>query len=698
MDCKMCDLCRGTSQPGLLGRILSGASTAKDLKSVRVMLLVDNPTATDEAAGRVFFGKSCDAFVNLLEQAGISRDEVYVTALTKCHTDTPDKLKPAQKTACGQILAAEFKLTDPDIVIPMGTHSVRWCGGVGTINQRRGNARQVNLYGRERVVLPIFHPGTVGDRPGNKEYILKDVANLADIFHDGLKKREGLDYRYLETVPEIEAELRRMQNESQVLSFDIESTTLNPWLPEARVVSINLSDRPKYGVSIPLYHPESPLIIHREDGTEDYSQVEYVVSVLKELLEDARIPKVAHNGKFDTKYLQVSLGIHVAWFCFDTMYGHYIAVSEELNTQGLKSQTWEFIPDMGGYDDELDDFKEALPEAKRHNYGNIPWNILKSYGAADADCALRLFYLYSKMIAEEHQWQVLMDEIMMPACAALRDMEINGLKVDRQLAASYAEAYAQEKQRIESALNTCSALKELEAEASMRWAERQRIASIPRKERTREEQAKFEQYKKYQNWSFNWASTAQVSDLLFNRLGLTTEVTNDSGKMSTNEEALKEMALHHEVPRLMLELRKVNILIGLVVNKIPTLLDSEGLLHPSFNQCGTVTGRLSSQDPNIQQMPRAAENPTLFQYHHEPKGLFVSRYGDMGCMLNADYSALEVRLAAVISGDQRMLEAFLSGADFHKSAAAMIWGVPVEKVGKDLRTQSKSVTFGVKNS
>lgn len=97
---------------------------------------------------------------------------------------------------------------------------------------------------------------------------------------------------------------------------------------------------------------------------------------------------------------------------------------------------------------------------------------------------------------------------------------------------------------------------------------------------------------------------------------------------------------------------------------------------------------------NFQQMPRKAEVPTLFQYQNEPKALFTSQFGDMGCMVNIDYSALEMRIAGVISGDETLLKAFQSGKDLHKSTASLVWNVPIEEVSKDLRTKAKSVNFG----
>ena len=121
-------------------------------------------------------------------------------------------------------------------------------------------------------------------------------------------------------------------------------------------------------------------------------------------------------------------------------------------------------------------------------------------------------------------------------------------------------------------------------------------------------------------------------------MGLVTTVTTAKGELSTNETAMTEIRTQHEIPDLLLELRKVSTLNNMFIQKLPTMRDAKDIIHSSFNLTGTVTGRLSSESPNFQQIPRKAEeNPLLFQYHSEPKALFVSRFGENGCIMNADY-------------------------------------------------------------
>ena len=159
---------------------------------------------------------------------------------------------------------------------------------------------------------------------------------------------------------------------------------------------------------------------------------------------------------------------------------------------------------------------------------------------------------------------------------------------------------------------------------------------------------------------------------------------------------MAELKKQHEIPALLLELKKVNTLNNMFIKKLPLLRDKNDIVHSSFSLTGTVTGRTSSSDPNMQQIPRkAGDNPLLFQYHNEPKSLFISRFGENGCIINIDYSALEMRLAAIISADKKMTQAFLSGVDIHKANASYMYNIPIEEVTKDARTKAKSLGFGI---
>lgn len=652
------------------------------------MIIADCPSEMENKRNIVFGGKSSNNLRKALESRDIDLDEIYFTYAVKCPVPEDKEPSPAHLKVCIDYLLAEIDVVNPEIIVPMGNIAMKAVLGKVGLMKNRGKAVVVD----NRIILPTYHPRATLRKPAYKDFLLKDLDTLADLYKNGMNQTSTVLYKVLDNWQDCISELDKLEDgclndpEKDWLVFDIETTGKNPFTAKSKIVCISLTNEERNGITIPLYHKESPLW-GDERGV--------VVKRLKKLLENPDVKKAAHNGKFDIKWLKVFLGITVKRFVFDTMFAHYIAVSEELGTQGLKGLAWEYT-DMGGYDNELDEFRAKLPEDIRYNYDNIPWDILSKYAAADVDCTLRLLHIFLPMIEENEKWKILMEQILMPACWSITNMEISGMYMDDKLAEWYKTEYDTELNRIKDRLESYPEVIEIEREKLEMYAQRQAILkSVPAKDRTEEQKQFVKNTQKYKDYKFNWSSVQQLQDLLFNRLKLVTTIKTDTGAFSTGAEALEEMSTQHEIPNLMFEYRKISTLNNMFIQKLPDLRDETGHIHPSFNPTGTVTGRMSSEDPNAQQFPRKSEDPTLFQYHHEPKKLFISRFGDNGCILQFDYSQLELRVAGMISGDQNLLKIYLSGQDLHKATASMVWGVPIDEVGKEMRTNAKAVNFGI---
>lgn len=675
MECKLCELFQKATHPCVGGE---GDRKAK------VLFIQDTLGELDDLSNRPFVTKPSIALKKSLELRGIT--STFFTSLVKCYSEKD--ISKSCVRSCENYLIEEVKEIDPEIIVPMGNESLKFCTGRVGLMKVRGSAQEVELLGRKRIILPTVNPNNVPKKPLYKSYLLKDLDTLKDLYENGMTQITGVTYKSLETVEDVISELRRMQSSNRIV-FDIETTGKSPYGDYSKIVCISLTDKSHYGVVIPLYHRDTPF---------STSELEVIAGELKILLESP-IPKSAHNGKFDIEWLRVKMGINVNNFDFDTLLGHYLAVSEEQGTQGLKSQAWEFT-DMGGYDNELDEYVKGLTDGEgvesRYNYDRVPYSILKTYAIADVDCCFRLVEIYKPMIDGNAMWKQLMKEILMPASYTLSVIEENGMKLDMNLANEYIQEYENEIKRITDRLYQFPEVLQIEKEKLALFTQVTALKKIPVKERTEEEKQKIKEYNKYKDYRFNFNSFSQLRELLFDKLGLVTTVTTDKGELSTNEVAMNELKTQHEIPKLLLELRKVNTLNNMFITKLPTMRDAQDILHSSFSLSGTVTGRTSSENPNFQQLPRKAdENPLLFQYHHEPKSLFVSRFGDKGVIMNADYSALEMRISAIISGDKKMTQAFLSGVDIHKSNASYMWRIPIEEVTKDLRTKAKSLGFGI---
>lgn len=655
-------------------------------RNSKIMFIQDFVIPLESKRGAQFQGKSCDELRTNMKEIGIDLDDVYWTSVIKC--PLPDDFyKPTIKESrtCSDTLFAEIQIIDPDIIVPMGNLALKYTLNRSDLTKVRGNAQEVEIEGRKRIVLPIIHPRQALKKPIYKSKIKQDLQTLKLMIDEGLHEVTEVKYTSLETVDEALSEIDRLNREAEWLSFDLETTGLSPFESTSKIVCISLTDAPRRGCVIPLYHKETPFTT-AELGT--------VVKALRKLLENPDIKKVAHNGKFDIKWLHTWLDINVANFCFDTMLAHYICISEEQGTQGLKSLAWEFT-DMGGYDNALDEYKQNLPEAIRNNYDNIPWHILSTYAVADVDCCIRLKDIFYPKIWANKKWKVLMTDFLMPGSYALRQLEEDGMVISTNVIERFNETYSAEIERIQNKLESYPEVVEIERERAEKYKERQAIGLIKKADRTEEEQKKFEAYKKFSDPKFSWSSPAQLKELLFDKLGLTTTVRTDKGALSTGEDALIEMSEQHELPLLMLELRKVTTLNNMFIKKLPDMRDSKGKIHPVYNLTGTVTGRLASENPNFQQMPRKAEVPSLFQYQNEPKSMFISQFGKNGLVCNLDYSQLELRVAGIISNDSVLTEVYKSGIDLHIATASKTFGVPIEEVTKDLRTKAKGVGFGI---
>lgn len=684
MSCKKCKLGEFFDNTCLKG---VGSKTAK------VMFVSEAPLVADEERGTNFSDGITEKFKAALGKRGIPEEDIYFTSIAKCPSidvrmDENDEqyvhaedVEPDDKICkvCAEYFYKELEEIQPKIIVPLDNKSMKYTMGKIGITKARGKAIESDGV----IYLPMLNFRFMGKRPAYKSLIQADLKTLRDLYHDGMTEVQSVDWKALNTVEEVVAELDRLQN-SEYIVFDLETTGLDAFSETSKIICIALSDKEKYGRAIPLFHRDSPF------DTETLWNV--IIPKLKVLLENDT-EKVAHNGKFDTKWLKEVLKITVNNFKFDTQIAHYLAVSEEAGTQGLKGLAWEYT-DLGGYDNALDKFRDSLPEAIRYNYDNIPWDVLSEYASGDVDATARLRAIFKPMIDSNPEWYNLFYNILMPASDMLRDVESVGLMMDEKLINKYEVDYDIELQRIEYQLASYPEVVAMERFYQDLYEKRVFIMKRKKSERTAEEQAFVEKSKNYENFKFNWGSVNQLKELLFTRLGLTTTYLTDKGALSTGEDALVEMSSQHELPRLMLERRKIATLKGMFIDKLPKMRRKGGYVFPTFNLTGTVTGRLSSENPNVQQIPRQAGNPDVFQFTHEIKRMFISRFGNDGCMLNIDYSALELRVAGIIAKDKNLIDIFKSGLDLHKSVASKVFNVPFEDVDKDLRTKAKAVSFG----
>ena len=414
------------------------------------------------------------------------------------------------------------------------------------------------------------------------------------------------------------------------VAFDTETTGLD--VLNDTLVGISLSIKEREAFYIPIEH--------RYFGAPQQLDTDLVVRKLKSVMEDPGLIKIAHNLKFDAAIL-ANVGIEVAGPLYDTMIESYVLNSSAVPQHSLDKLALKHL------DVSTTKYEDIVGKGKNQiTFDMVEIEKATDYAAEDADIALRLHNtLWAKLEPTKPLRNVFRD-IDMPLVPVLMRIELNGVLLD------------------EAALRQQSA--ELQS----------RIETV--------EQAVY----RNAGATFNLSSPKQISEVLFDQLGLKSSRKTSSGKMSTSEAVLSELAAHHEVPRLLLEHRSLFKLKSTYTDKLPELINKRtGRVHTSFNQAVASTGRLSSVDPNLQNIPiRTAEGKRI-------REAFIADPGSI--LISIDYSQIELRLMAHLSSDPGLLDAFARGEDVHRFTASEVFDCPPESVSSDQRRHAKAINFGL---
>ncbi len=387
-------------------------------------------------------------------------------------------------------------------------------------------------------------------------------------------------------------------------------------------------------VGISLAATEGEAVYVPVDGVGTHLRLKEVIAKLKPILEDERVSKIGQNLKYDIQVLERS-GIELAGISFDTMIASYL-LNPTKRGHGMDDLAIEFLGCRKIA------FKDVL--AKRESLAEVPIEEVTDYACEDADVALRLARRLRPML-EERELMELFRICEMPLVPVLAGMEAAGVRVN----ADYLSRFG----------------KDLGAQVD---GLQRRIWDAAGGE-------------------FNISSPVQLSEVLFEKLGLTPGKKTKTG-YSTSADVLEKLAEEHEVPLMVLEFRRLSKLKSTYTDALVKAADENQKVHASFNQTVTATGRLSSSEPNLQNIPvRTEEGKRIRQ-------AFVPSEDGM-VFLSADYSQIELRFLAHYSGDAAMIDAFSREEDIHRRVAAEVFGVDPEDVEEDMRRRAKAVNFGI---
>ncbi|RTZ93626.1 MAG: DNA polymerase I [Deltaproteobacteria bacterium] len=448
----------------------------------------------------------------------------------------------------------------------------------------------------------------------------------------GLKQKKTLDsvrHEDYETVTS-ETALKKWLagiEKKKTFSVDLETTSEDPL--HAEIVGISLALTPGEACYIPVRH----------ETTTPATQLarEALLKHLRPYLENPTYGKVGQNLKYDTRVL-MNYGIHLQGIVCDAMVADYL-LNPTKRTHNLDNMSIEYL----GH--QPISFKEVTGKAgAKDGFWQVPVAEATRYAAEDADLALRLCDYLSPKVREQGMGN-LYESIELPLISVLAEMEHHGVKVD---------------------LNHLRDLsKELEIKMTRLEEKIHRLAGEP----------------------FNINSPKQLSVILFDKLGLKSIKKTKTGR-STNVDVLTALSLEHELPALVLEYRSFSKLKSGFVDALPKLVDAQtGRIHTSFNQTVASTGRLSSSNPNLQNIPIRTEEGRRI------REAFIAEEGNL--ILSADYSQIELRILAHLSEDPILIQAFLNDEDVHARTASEVFGVPLNEVTPELRRRAKVINFGI---
>lgn len=417
--------------------------------------------------------------------------------------------------------------------------------------------------------------------------------------------------------------------QSDLMAVDTETTSLDSM--QAEIVGLSFAVESGKAAYIPLIHKdvECPEQLDRQE----------VLARLKPLLEDPHKAKVGQNIKYDRNVL-LNHGICLQGIAFDTMLESYVldstATRHNMDALALKYLAYQTTK----YED------IAGKGVKQLRFDEIPVAQAAPYAAEDADITLRLHETLWPKLQQQEGLKKLFQEVELPLLTVLSRIERNGVLLDAALL---------QQQSHDIALK----IKAIEIEA-------------------------FE----LADEAFNMASPKQIQHILFEKMELPVKAKTPKGQPSTAESVLQELALDYPMPKLILEHRSLAKLKSTYTDKLPLQIDSNtGRIHTSYNQAVAVTGRLSSTDPNLQNIPiRTAQGRKIRQAFIAPAGKKI---------VAADYSQIELRIMAHLSEDAGLLNAFDQGLDVHRSTAAEVFGVEVDAVSTEQRRSAKAINFGL---
>lgn len=610
-----------------LGRSLYAPVNGRGPMPADIMVVGGFPTPYEVENEGIFNDYSGNKLKYQLREAGLDSSNIYFTNIIKCVL--PNNVKTPLKChidKCKIYFDREIEKVKPKYIISVGNTALQFFKGTQGITDFRGY-----WFGSDYgiPVMPIFDKSACLHKWENDEIVIYDLKKVVNSLRTGIIPSYNNFGKYVvvDTIKKLDKYINIALTKKR-LAFDTETTGLKFWVN--KILCVSFSWKKHFGVTVPLLGQYRSRIWTSNEKI-------HIIDGLKTLLESP-LKKVTHNGKFDVNFLRYNLGIRPSNMWFDTLLAHHL-INENIPHNLTFLCDWYGL-DVGRYEDVLIEYVGKSKKSK--DYSLIPNNILHKYAAVDVDVPLRLYKTMKEQLREQKLYKLFREKTM-PSSDVVADMEYEGIPLNIDGMEKLANSYKRK-------------------EALLKWNIRKIVKNV----------------------EFNPNSPIQVRDYLFSALKIEPIKKTKGNAYSTDEEVLNILVREgYEVPKFILELRKLQKFRSTYLEGFVVFADKYGKVHATYLIFGTRTGRLSCTNPNLQNIPR---DPKIRQL------LFYSPEGYV--FVGADYKQIEARLIALFSCDAAYLEVCHS-SDIHTEIASIAYSKDSADITEEERAKAKSITFGL---
>ncbi len=681
LNCTACSLRQGAKDP------VPGIGPSKKVKA---MIIGRNPGNEEDVIGRPFVGPSGKVLREAFKRLNVNIDEeCYTSNLAKCY-NIKEPTEKQYKTCRDLFLFKEIEEVNPEFVLLLGSAALKSIFPSFTaVTKKRGQLLQhpdfpnINFFA-------TFHPSAILRDLNKERFFRADLLSFWNFVQEGVPDKKEVTYT-IKKSPQNVHNILKFLMEKDLLAFDIETTGLDPFADDFKITLISFSDGPYRSFVIPVNYT-----LNKE---ESYTITPANMELLKQLLENPNIKKIAHNAIFDMKCLKAEYGIKVQGIHADTQIMPYI-YDGSLKMQSLKNLAAEYT-DLGHYEEELL-LLTGQKKLSAEIYKTAPFDLLSKYAAKDTDATYRIYLTFLPYFSDERldKLRRFYNEII----PCLVDLELEGWVIDKEYSAD--EILKEERKNLIRELYKVPAVRafstdafnDLKQKAKLKcnnqfisW--RVRLKKDPTQDKVDiKKQASIDKYTEYIKSItledvINFNSSDQKALLITKYANIDIPDKTPGGKPSVKKETLTRLALSSPLCGLLLKYAHLSKLISTYTVKMFDQKSDDGKLRTNYNCTSTFSSRLSSSKPNLQNIPARGDYSSVI------KKQFICAPGYT--LLEGDYGQIELRLIAVYAQEEVMLHAYRNNLDLHRISASTFYNIPEDEINDDQRYVGKTCNFGL---